>query len=70
MIDEYMINHMNGKILIFYLIFSITVMTPVYSQNDSIENPNELIVSDQDLIIIFSSFIDLTLLHQKALFLI
>ena len=52
-----MINHMNEKILIFYLIFSITLITPAYSQNDSIENPNELVVSDQDLIIIFSGFI-------------
>ena len=52
-----MINYMNKKIFVLYLIFSLILITPAYSQNDSIENPNELIVSDQDLIIIFSSFI-------------
>jgi hypothetical protein len=56
-IDEYMINHMNKKIVIFYCIFFSVLITPAYSQDDSLENPNELIVSDQDLIIIFSSFI-------------
>jgi len=48
---------MNKKIVILLVIFSITLLTPAYSQDDSIENSNELIVSDQDLIIIFSSFI-------------
>ena len=56
-----MINHMNKKILILYVIFSIIVITPVYSQDDSNEYPNELIVSDQDLIIIFSGFIASTI---------
>jgi len=48
---------MNAKILILYLIFSIPLISLAYSQEESIENSNELIVSDQDLIIIFSSFI-------------
>lgn len=48
---------MNKKMLILYLIFFFSLITPAYSQNDSSENSNELIVSEQDLIIIFSSFI-------------
>lgn len=48
---------MNVKILILYVIFSIPLISLAYSQEESIENSNELIVSDQDLIIIFSSFI-------------
>jgi len=52
-----MINHMNVKILILYVLFSISFISPIFSQSESTENPNELIVSDQDLIIIFSSFI-------------
>jgi hypothetical protein len=55
--DEYMINHMNEKIPILFVFFSIILITPVYSQENSIEKSNELVVSDQDLIIIFSSFI-------------
>ena len=52
-----MINYMNKRILILYVIFSIIVISPAYSQDNSTKNSNELIVSDQDLIIIFSSFI-------------
>ena len=52
-----MINYMNEKILILFVIFSISLINPVYSQVDSQENSNELIVSEQDLIIVFSIFI-------------
>ena len=52
-----MINYMNEKILILFVIFSISLINPVYSQVDSQENSNELIVNEQDLIIVFSIFI-------------
>jgi len=48
---------MKRQILIVLIIVCFSFVNPVFSQNDSSKNPNELIISDKDLIIIFSSFI-------------
>ena len=53
-----MIYHMKNKILILFSIFMVTLITPVFPQEEvPTKNPNELIVSNEDLIIIFSGFI-------------
>jgi DnaJ domain len=53
-----MIYHMKNLILILFSILILNFIIPVFSQEESqTKNPNELIVSDEDLIIIFSSFI-------------
>jgi len=48
---------MKRQILIVLIIVCFSFVNPVFSQNDSSKNPNELIINDKDLIIIFSSFI-------------
>jgi hypothetical protein len=48
---------MNGLILIALIVVCFNYVNPVFAQNDSVENLNELIITDKDLIIIFSSFI-------------
>lgn len=53
-----MIYHMNNLILILFSILLLNFIIPVFSQEETpTKNPNELIVSNEDLIIIFSSFI-------------
>ena len=48
---------MNVKILFMLVIFSNFFLIPSFSQEESNDKSNELIVTEQDLIIIFSSFI-------------
>jgi len=49
---------MKNQILILFSIFMFTLITPVFPQDEAItKNPNELMVSNEDLIIIFSGFI-------------
>jgi len=53
-----MIYHMKNQILILFSIFMLPLIIPVFSQDEApTKNPNELIVSNEDLIVIFSSFI-------------
>ena len=49
---------MKNQILILFSIFMLPLIIPVFPQDEApIKNPNELIVSNEDLIVIFSSFI-------------
>ena len=43
--------------VLFFSIIPLLLINPAYSQEQESANPNELVVSDTDLIIIFSSFI-------------
>jgi hypothetical protein len=53
-----MIYHMKNQILILFSIFMLSLIIPVFPQEEApTKNPNELIVSNEDLIVIFSSFI-------------
>src|SRR3990172_299975 len=53
-----MIYHMKNQILILFSIFMLSLIIPVFPQDEGpTKNPNELIVSNEDLIVIFSSFI-------------
>jgi len=53
-----MIYHMKNQILILFSIFMLPLIIPVFPQDEApTKNPNELIVSNEDLIVIFSSFI-------------
>lgn len=53
-----MIYHMKNLIIILFSIFMFSMIIPEYSQDaTSTKISNELIVSNEDLIIIFSSFI-------------
>ena len=53
-----MIYHMKNQILILFSIFMLSLIIPVFPQDEApTKNPNELIVSNEDLIVIFSSFI-------------
>ena len=48
---------MKRQILIILIVISFNFIHQVFSQDESTKNPNELVISDKDLIIIFSSFI-------------
>ena len=53
-----MIKHMKLQTLILFAIFVLPFIVPIFSQDETpTKNPNELIVSNEDLIVIFSSFI-------------
>jgi len=52
-----MITHMKLQIMIAMSIIYFNFVYPAFSQDESPKNPNELVISDKDLIIIFSSFI-------------
>lgn len=53
-----MIYHMKNQILILFSIVMLSLIMPVFPQDEiPTKNPNELIVSNEDLIVIFSSFI-------------
>jgi len=53
-----MIYHMSNLVLILFSIFMLNLIIPGFAQDESnTKNPNELVVSNEELIIIFSSFI-------------
>ena len=53
-----MIDHLKFKSLVFFAFFTAPFMPPIFPQEgDASNNSNELLVSEQDLIILFSSFV-------------